>query len=210
MASGAIFAGFPSFVVDGDDVSGSWKKWKQRFKIAVEMEMVKWGKEKVEEENVDPLTPRVKLLALLQSVGSEGMEVLTAGGFDIDIAEWTYARSLEVLVNHHEGEESLFVRTQKFVTVRQVLDERSREYLMRVEKLSREVGFIASDVTEVRAAQEEIRSRFAMTLAINGLRDSGMRRTLMQTPDLTWARLTNSLRNSEQAPKDDIVLCRRD
>jgi hypothetical protein len=41
MASGASFAGFPSFVVDGDDVSGSWKKWKQRFKIAVEMETVK-------------------------------------------------------------------------------------------------------------------------------------------------------------------------
>jgi hypothetical protein len=95
------------------------------------------------------------------------------------------------------------------VTVRQVVDERCREYLMRVAKLSREVGFINSVEPTERAAQEGIRTRFAMTLAINGLRGSGMRRTLMQTPDLNWSRLTNSLRNSEQARKDDIVLCRR-
>jgi hypothetical protein len=140
----------------------------------------------VGEVMVNRLTPRVKLLALLQSVGSEGMDVLTAGEFDIDTAEWTYDRSLKVLVAHYEGEESIFIRTQKFVTARQVVDERSREYLMRVEKLSRGVGFLTSNDDAVRAAQEEIRSRFAMTLAVNGLRDGSMRRKLMQTPDLTW------------------------
>jgi hypothetical protein len=126
MASGVGLAGFPVLKIDGGDVSGSWKKWKQRFKIAVEIETVRRGKEKVGENNVNRFTPRVKLLALLQSVGSEGMDVLTAGGFDIDKPEWTFDRSLEVLVGHYEGEESIFVRTQEFVTVRQLVDERSR------------------------------------------------------------------------------------
>jgi hypothetical protein len=80
---------------------------------------------------------------------------------------------------------------------------------MRVEKLSREVGFITSDVPAVRTAQEEIRIKFAKTLAINGLRDTTIRRQLRQENDLTWAQLANSLKSHERLDRDDIVLCGR-
>jgi len=55
------------------------------------------------------------------------------------------------------------------------------EYLLRVETLSRTVDF--------RNDNDIVQQRFATALAINGLRDLGLRRHLLQEAALTWGQL---------------------
>jgi hypothetical protein len=86
----------------------------------------------------------------------------------------------------------------KFVTVSQVLGEDEREYLLRVEKLSRNMDF--------GAANDDLRKRFALALAVNGLRESGLRTQLMQVTDLTWDKLTSCLRARHLARESAAIV----
>ena len=68
---------------------------------------------------------------------SDGVETLLSLGFNVDSnGDNAYDEALALLRTHYEREESIYVKTMKFVTVYQALDEDEKEYLLRVAKLS--------------------------------------------------------------------------
>ena len=72
---------------------------------------------------VNRFTDQMKLLALLKSVGQEGPKVLASVGFRFTAAYSTYNGVLTLLDGLFNREESLFVKTQKFCTMRQTAGE---------------------------------------------------------------------------------------
>jgi len=190
---------FPKLKLNAQDVTTSWKHWLSQFEIAVELTTLNLGT--VDDGHghpIDVFRGRTKLLALLSSVGSEGMETLQSLGFDLqnnDINAYTIA--LDLLKGHYEREESRYVKTIKYVTVAQAIGEEERDYLLRVEKLSRTMEF--------GHANEQIRERFNVALAVNGLSDRHMRRMLLQENELTWANLTTKLRAKSLARESEVL-----
>lgn len=71
------------------------------------------------------------------------------------------------LRGHYESEESIFVKTPKFVSLNQAARENDRDCLPRAERLSRDIGF---------GDDNKVRTRSTLVLAINGLRDALMRK----------------------------------
>ena len=191
---------FPKLKLNAQDVTTSWKHWLSQFEIAVELTTLNLGT--VDDGHghlIDVFRGRTKLLALLSSIGSEGMETLQSLGFDLqnnDINAYTVA--LDLLKGHYEREESRYVKTIKYVTVAQAIGEEERDYLLRVEKLSRTMEF--------GHANEQIRERFNVALAVNGLSDRHMRRMLLQENELTWANLTTKLRAKSLARESEEII----
>jgi len=58
---------------------------------------------------------RAQVLALLMAVGQEGRDTLKSVGFNIVSGNFEHAWNL--LCNHYDREENIFVRTRKFVSV---------------------------------------------------------------------------------------------
>jgi len=78
------------------------------------------------------------LLALLSAIGKDGRATLQSLGFDLRNNENEgYKQALGLLRGHYDRSDSFYVKTMSFVTVSQANDEDEREYLLRVEKLSR-------------------------------------------------------------------------
>ena len=187
MAQRVDLSSFPKLKLDSNDVSGSWDSWLTQFEIAVELTTLNLGKEAVEAQQVDKFRGRSKLLALLGAIGAEGSAILKSQGFDVkNNTVEGYKSALDLLKGHYEREESFYVKTMKFVTVSQTCGEDERDYLLRVQTLSRDMGF--------GEASEDVRNRFAVALAVNGLRENSMRRQLLQENDLTWDQLSTKLR----------------
>ena len=65
-------------------------------------------------------------------------------------------------------EETVYVKTMKFVAVYQASCENEIEYLLGVEKLSNDINFDATN--------DALRQQIALALAINGLRESSLRK----------------------------------
>ena len=195
MAARMNFSGFPDLVINPGDVSNSWKRWRQEFLIAIELKTMELGTKIVESVPVENFIDRAKLLVLFRSIGQEGRDTLTAMGFNVQNTEATYQQAWDLLDNHYEREDSIYMRTQKFVTVSQLSGEEERDYLLRVERLSRAVELVTSNDQTIKAQQEQTRSRFAVVLAVNGLRGQGLRRELMQKKTLTWDKLAECLRS---------------
>ncbi|XP_067940627.1 serine/threonine-protein kinase fray2-like [Watersipora subatra] len=78
-------------------------------------------------------------------------------------------------------------------TARQALGESDREYLQRVESLSR----------YAEVANNNDRVRFALIVEVNGLRDREVSRDLMKNANLTWELLHEALRAREMANHSD-------
>jgi hypothetical protein len=186
MATGFDFNAFAKLKLNANDVTGSWKNWLSEFELCVEMTTLKMGKETVASEQVDRFRGRLKLLALLHSVGKEGRDVLQSSGFNSGAEDSTYEQAMVLLKNLYDRQESVYVKTMRFVNVSQVLGEDEREYLLRVEKLSRNMDFGPTN--------DDLRKRFALALAVNGLREPSLRTQLMQEAELTWEKLTTTLR----------------
>ena len=199
MAARMNFSGFPDLVINPGDVSNSWKRWRQEFLIAIELKTMELGTKIVESAPVENFTDRAKLLVLFRSIGQEGRDALTAMGFNVQNTEATYQQAWDLLDNHYEREDSIYMRTQKCVTVSQLSGEEERDYLLRVERLSRAVELVTSNDQTIKTQQEQTRSRFAVVLAVNGLRDQGLRRELMQKKALTWEKLAECLRSRYRA-----------
>lgn len=201
MASGIDLTSFPKLKVTGSNVIGSWKSWLSQFEISVEMTTLNLGKEDVDGQGtmLDKFRGRSKLLALLGAIGSEGMDILTSLGFDLKNGDAdAYTAALDLLKGHYEREDSFYVKTMKFVTVSQAGGEDEREYLLRVEKLSRNMAF--------GAGNEELRKRFSVALAVNGLREHSIRRQLLQENDLQWDQLSAKLRTRQLGRVSDNIL----
>ena len=187
---------FPKLKLQAGDVTGSFRSWFTSFRIAVEVTGINLG---VDNDNVERFRGRTKLLALLSAVGSDGVETLQSLGFNVDSNEDNaYDDALALLRTHYEREESIYVKTMKFVTVSQAIGEDEKEYLLRVAKLSRSMGF--------GAGFEQWRVRFAVALAVNGLRESEVRKEMMAQADLTWEQLTARLNARYSARQSEALV----
>ena len=80
----------------------------------------------------------IKLLVLLTAIGYERMKVLESVGFDLNSQDTdAYNVALNYLKNYYDHEENEHVAT----TLSQLCDESDSEFLLRVEKHSRNLGF---------------------------------------------------------------------
>ena len=147
MATGLIcnMSSLPVLKLCSDDISGSFKAWYEEFELSIQLLAIDMGTVEVKQDGVSmhipKLTDRARLLALLKCIGVEGRETLSAEGYTMSSPDLTYDIAIDILHNHYSRRESLFVRTQKFVTVRQAAGEDYYSYLVRVQKLSRELDF---------------------------------------------------------------------
>jgi hypothetical protein len=198
--SPGMFAGLPELVINQSDVYNCWKRWSDEFTLVMEMRSLEMGSTATGEGADAVVTQRFTeahtLLAFRMAIGQEGRNLLHSKGFKPREVESTFEIAYGMLRDHYAREDNIFVKTQNFVTVRQATAEDDRDYLLRVERLSRQVE-IAADLT---------RQRFALTLAVNGLRDSRSRRELMAREDLSWANLTTVLKARKVAQAADEVL----
>lgn len=212
-AGGGSLSGFPVLEVKSNNVSGSYKEWLDEFTLAVEFKTLDMGTEEVDDPagaerpkiKQDKFTEKAKTIVLLRCIGSDGRRVLASEGYT-DITKRAapmYNVILGVLEKHFGATESKYVKTQKFVTVRQGAGEEYSSYLLRVEALSRSLGMFNNDNDAVREAVQGIRQDLALVLAVNGLRDQVLCRELIAKTDLTWESLGNILRS--RATADEAV-----
>lgn len=207
-ANSVKFDDFPKLEINNEDVYGSWKKWLVEFQLCIEMTTLNLGTEEVTvrvvrrrkiTEHVNVFRGRRKLLVLLHAIGENGREVLQALGFDMDDVSSTFEQALELLKSYYNVEESIYVKTKRFVTIIQGTDENEKEYLLRVEKLSRTLNFGNND---------NVRQEFAVAIAVLGLRNSSYRLELMQITDMTWDKMTNVLGSKQLAVESANVIDR--
>ena len=167
--------GFPTLCIEGNNVASSWREFLDSFSLAAEFATGSWGTVTVNNEQVNRFSDRLKLVAFRKAIGSQGREILETLGY----VEGTtnFDRCVEMLRGHFEGDDSVFVKTQCFVTVRQAAGERSRDYLLRVEQLSRRLAF--------PVGADAVRLNLCMALAVNGLRSEELRTKMIRQQDLT-------------------------
>ncbi len=170
-------ANVPVLVVRGDDVAGSYGLWKNKLGLFLRLKEV---------ECDGKLPENLRMLILLTAVGDEGLSLLNSRGIDPLDQSLEYSEVMAVLDEHYCRESSLFLSVQKFVSVSQVLGESYRDYLVRVERLSRKCNF-----TKYNA--EDLRQEFCVVLAVNGIRDKSLRVELMSKRTLDWKTLRETL-----------------
>ena len=220
-ASGSAYQvgeNFPILKIDPKDIGGSWKMFLNKFTIASRFATCNRGKKKVNISGTDTwvnvFDDEMKLCALLNAIGSEGLLVLLAQGIDVASAELTFDQVLEALKENYEREESLNVKVWNFNSACQQTGEDPRDYLMRVQHLSRVTGlFKNADETrgneQATAANEElerVRKTLAQVIVVNGLKDVKLRRELMAKRDLDWDKLCSILSCRGTAAESDQKL----
>ena len=206
---GLSFTNFPVLEINPKDVFGSWKTFIKKFSLTLKYQVIAAGT--TTSTATPPVTSNnftedMKVLALLNSVGDEGLRILESQGIDLDADDLVYADVLGALKNHYGREESLNIRVHKFVHAQQLSGEDSRDYLRRVEHLSRSVSVFktgdhtklndVTDPAQVTAANrlgEQVREILALTAVVNGLRDTKLRRELMAKDNLNWELLCKIL-----------------
>ena len=209
---------FPTLRIDPKDVYGSWKLFVDRFSVAVRYEVCNKGTKTVGNgelaREVNIFNNEMKLCALLKAVSDEGFQALQAQGIDINSPELTYDQVMQALRNTYEREESLNVKLWNFSSARQQTGEDSRDYLRRVEHLSRTTGIFKARATDLSANQttaannelERVRKTMAQVIVVNGLQDLKLRRELMAQHDLTWENLCTILSCRGTAAESDEKL----
>ena len=196
---------FPTLEINPKDVCGSWKLFLDRFTVAVRFEICNRGTKTVtvssQETEVNVFNDEMKLCALLKAISSEGFQALQAQGIDIASEELTYAQVLQALKSTYEREESLNVKLWNFNSARQQTGEDCRDYIRRVEHLSRTTGIFKSTdssfAPDIKAGAnkelDRIWKTLAQVIAVNGLQDCTLRRELMAKDDLDWDSLCRIL-----------------
>ena len=188
-------SGFPKLVF-GEHGDGSWERFIEEMNLCIESAVERRGYEGEGENRRPIMRGRARLVPLLRAIGHSGREVLRGAGFNVDGVNSTYEGAVEVLQGYYGRQESMFVKGHKFLTARQTLGESDREFLQRVESLSR-----YAEVTN-----DNDRVRFALIVAVNGLRNREVSRELMKNANLTWALLQEALRAREMADSSDRFL----
>jgi len=187
---------FPGLQLISNDVTGSWNDWLAQFEITVELTTLNLGKETVEGVEVNKFRGRTKLLAFLSAIGNDGRANLQSLGFDLrNNDNEGYEQALYLLRGHYDRKDSFYVKTMRFATGTQANHEDEREYLLGVEKLSRELG--------LGARIEDVRRRLCVALAVNGLHDTNARKQLLQE---SWDNLNTKLKAKKLARDSDLLL----
>ena len=189
MASYNVFSQLPRLEIDPENVLASFKKWYKKYELAARLATINMGTEKVDEENLPRFRGETKLLALLNAIGSDGIDVLESRGFDLSSkTEVHYEVAVEHLKNNYDKEENIHVAWVKAASLRQNCGESEVEFLLKVEKQSRCLGFVNG------ANIEELRQRFATSMALVGLRNKSVREKLMMDDKLNWKSLSETLK----------------
>lgn len=202
------FTGFPILKINPEDVYGSWKDFLDQFRIEISMKTVICGKRRVDGQEEDVFNDEMKKLALLKSVGIEGQRVIKSKGHSVTEDDMTYNQAMEILRAFYGREESIHVQTRNFVCASQTLGEDNREYLKRVEQLSRNLRFFNSETDEIHTALQTARESLALVIAVNGLKDHRVRKEVMAKREITWARLTEILTSRSRAEESEEKLGR--
>ena len=197
-----IFDQFPKLQIDLENVAISFRKWLRKFELTSRLAVISMGTEKIGKGKVLPKFKReMKLLALLNAIGSEGMEVLESVGFDLNSQNTdAYDVALNHLKNYYDHEENEHVAWVKATTLSQLCGESDLEFLLRVEKHSRNLGFEPG--TDVNA----LRKKFATSIALAGLRNDVVRQQLLLDKKLTWETLSDSLKAKSIADNSYKIL----
>lgn len=182
MAQSVNVSSFPNLIIDNDNVSQSFSSWKEAFELQLELAKLNMGTGP--DTSASKFTDRHMMLVLLNAIGSEGRAILKTKGFNYAVPSAKYDEAMEILKAHFEREENLNVRVVKLVSARQTTGEDLRDYLLRVERLSRDADFTTTG---------NPRETLATVIAVNGLRDCQLRESLLQKPDLTWEELSHKL-----------------
>ena len=198
----ASFANFPILKVDPKDVFGSWKSFLNKFSLALKYQVIAAGKTTTTNgstsNTTNNFTEDMKVLSLLNSIGEEGLRVLESQGMDFDQPGLTYNEVLTALKKHYGREDSLNIRVHKFVHAYQVSGEDTRDYLRRVEHLSRSIAVFKcgdhvdlgiTDPGQITAANklgDRVREILTLTAVVNGIRDTKLRKELMAKENLKW------------------------
>lgn len=121
------FSGYLKLVLTGSDIAGSYRAWLTQFRISVELTTLDLG----DDGQGNPrFMGRTKLSALLRAIGCDGIETLQSIGFDLQSAAAdAYDTALGLMTNQYEREESVYIRTMRFVTVAQASGEYESECL---------------------------------------------------------------------------------
>ena len=192
----SIFASLPVFVVDSSNVHGSFKRWSVEFNLALRMKSIELGYD-IEEVTTGTGGSRVtekvrvprfgedaKLASLLWCMGSDARELVSSLGVDLFSTSLEFLDVWNLLREHFEHDESEYVKLDKFVTCQQLDNEDERAYLLRVEGLSRQCDFSGGNVRE----------RFALLIAVRGLRNSKLKFEMMADDELNWVKINKVLR----------------
>ncbi|KAF6033687.1 hypothetical protein EB796_008005 [Bugula neritina] len=192
---------FPKLVLSLKNRSDSFKKWLVKYNLAVRLATLEMGTETVSGDTVNRFRGKTKFLALLNAIGDSGIEVLQSLGLDLERNDNTaHDEALKWLKGHYEKTENIHVAWVKAATLSQTCGEDELEYLLRVEKHSRKLGFVEG------ADVENIRERFAISMAVVGLRDESVRRQLMVDENITWKTLLDTLKTKSIAKESNIVV----
>ena len=139
---------FPTLSIDPGNIYGSWKDFLNQFTVALQFEVFYKGTKTIKVEGQDTeveiFTEKMKAFALLRSVGKEGHQALEAQGIEITDPNITYEAVLNALKANYEREESLNVKLWNFSSAQQQTGEQPRDFLRRVEHLSRTTGVFKS------------------------------------------------------------------
>lgn len=200
------FSDFPKLVINSNDVAGSWRTFIRRFDLEIEIKRRESGKHAVDGVQVDVFDEESKLLALLKAIDLEGGDILSTEGLAWGDGRITYELALQALKNHYAREESVFVRTQKFVTMRQLLGEDHRDYIQRIERLGRTLACFNNADEGTHAVLQVAREAMTLSLTINGLRDQALKVELMAKENLTWPQLKDILRTRTVAAESNEKL----
>ena len=145
--------------------------------------------EKVDGEYIPRFGGETNLLVFLNTIGSDGIDVLKSLGFDLNSdTEEVYEIAVEHMKSYYDKEENIHVAWVKIATLWQNCGESELEFLLKVEKQSRTLGFVQG------AKFEERRERFATSMALVGLRDESVREKLMVDDKLDWKSLSDVLK----------------
>ena len=202
MASYNVFSQLQRLIIDAENVSGSLGKWLKKYELAARLAEINMGTEKDEDSNVVPkFRSETKLLALLNSVGGDGIDVLESQRFGLTLkTESDYIEAIESLKKHYEKKESEHVAWVVAATSSQNCEESELECLLRVKKLSRNLGFVpGSDI-------EKLKQIFATSMALVGLCDEAVRQKLILDKKLDWNLLNNTVKAKSIAIDSSQIL----
>ena len=120
-----IFNKFPKLQIDLENVTISFRKWLRKFELVSRLAVINMGTEKIGRGKVLPkFRGEMKLLALLNAIGSEGMEVLESVGFDVNSQDTdAYDVALNHLTDYYDHEENEHVAWVKAATLSRLCGE---------------------------------------------------------------------------------------
>ena len=94
----------------------------------------------------------------------------------------------------------MYAKAHKFMCATQAAGESDIDFLLRVEYLSRQQEIGTSP------KENEIRERFALCVAVRGLRDSKLKIRLMSKTEMTWPELCDTLKSRQRASEATVIL----